>query len=226
MKDFSKIVLSVLALTVALVQPIGAQEDGPAFAVSYIEVTPSSTERTIELLRAQAQASRTAAGNQRFQILQRIGRPYHFVILDAWDSQAARDRNAAAAHTQEFRGALEPLLYSPYDERPSNAVMGTSAAGGDGQVYTVTHVDFAPPALEEGLEFVDAYLTASRQALGAIDIGVIVQNNRRNHMTLFETWASAEHRVAHAASEAALHYRSGIHPGMGALYDERVYRGL
>ena len=226
MQVIPKLVLSILALTVAVAQPIAAQEDGPAFAVSYIEVTPSSTERTIELLRAQAEASRRAAGNLRFQILQRIERPYHFVILDAWESQEARDRNAASAHTQTFRSALEPLLYSPYDERPSNGIMGTSAAGGDGQVYVVTHVDFIPPALDEGLALVDAFVTASRQALGAIDIGVIAQNNRRNHMTLFETWASAEHRIAHAASAAARHYRSGIHPRMGALYDERIYRSL
>jgi quinol monooxygenase YgiN len=226
MQNSFKLVASVLALTLTLAQTVWAQDQGPAFAVTYIEVTPSSTERTIELLRAQSESSRAAAGNLRFQIMQRIGRPNHFVILDAWDSQEARDRNTAASHTRTFRSSLEPLLYSPYDERPSNAIMGTSAASDDGQIYAVTHVDFIPPALEEGLEIVDAFVTATREAQGAIDVGVIAQNNRRNHMTQFEVWASAEHRIAHAASVQARHYRTEAYARIGALYDERIYRGL
>ncbi len=221
-----KLVLSALALTVALAQAVWAQDNGPAFAVTYIEVTPSSTERTIELLRAQAASSRAATGNLRFQIMQRIGRPYHFVILDAWESQEARDRNSAAAHTQTFRSSLEPLLYSPYDERPSYGIMGTSASGDDGVVYAITHVDFIPPALEEGLALLEEFVTASREAQGAIDIGIITQNNRRNHMTQFEIWASAEHRIAHAASAQARHFRTEAYARIGALYDERLYRGL
>ncbi len=221
-----KLVLSALVLSVAFVLPAWAQDQGAAFAVSYIEVTPSSTERTIELLRAQRDASRAAAGNLRFQIMQRIGRPNHFVILDAWESQEARDRNSAAAHTRSFRSALEPLLYSPYDERPSYGIMGTSATGDDGQIYAITHVDFIPPALEEGLAVLEAFVTASREAPGAIDIGIITQNNRRNHMTQFEAWASAEHRIAHVGSAAARRFRTEAYPRIGALYDERLYRGL
>jgi len=226
MKDLLKLVLSAFALAFALTQPVSAQGDGVAFAVTYIEVTPSSTERAADLLRAQAETSRAAAGNVRFQVLQRIGRPNHFAILDAWGSQDARDGHTSSAHTQTFRSALESLLYSPYDERPSNAIMGTSASGGDGQIFVVTHVDFIPPALDEGLALVEAFVTASRQAQGAIDIGVIAQNNRRNHLTQFETWASAEHRIAHAASAQALHYRTEAYARIGALYDERLYRSL
>lgn len=221
-----KLALSALALTAALGQSAWAQENGAAFAVTYIEVTPSSTERTIDLLRSQAEASRAADGNLRFQIMQRVGRPYHFVILDAWESQEARDRNAAAAHTQAFRSALEPLLYSPYDERPSYGIMGTSPTGSDGQIYAITHVDFIPPALEEGLAILEEFVMASRDADGAIDIGIITQNNRRNHMTQFEAWASAEHRIAHVASAQARRFRTEAYPAIGALYDERIYRAL
>ena len=158
--------------------------------------------------------------------MQRVGRPNHFVILDAWESQEARDRNTAAAHTQTFRGSLEPLLYSPYDERPSYGIMGTSATGDDGQIYAITHVDFIPPTLEEGLAVLEEFVTASRQAQGAIDIGIITQNNRRNHMTQFEAWASGGHRIAHAASAQARQFRTEAFPAIGALYDERIYRGL
>jgi quinol monooxygenase YgiN len=226
MQDSLKLVLSLLALATGMVQPALAQDDASVFAVTYIEVTPSATERAASLLGSLAQSSRTEAGNLRFQVLQRTGRPNHFAILDAWSDQASRDRHAAASHTRSFRDTLAPLLYSPYDERPSTPIMATSGAGGEGEVYVITHVDIIPTALEEGTALVDALVRASRQDPGAVDIGVIAQNNRRNHMTLFEVWTSAEHRIAHASTQHAMHFRDELLSRSGSLYDERIYRRL
>lgn len=226
MQDLRKLLIGALAIAAAATAPAHAQPDDRAFAVTYIEVTPSSTERAIELLRAQARASRADAGNLRYQILQRTGRPNHFAILDAWDSQSARDRSASAEHSRAFRAALEPLLYSPYDERPSTPIMDTAGAGGEGQVYVITHVDIIPTALEEGTGLLDALVRASRDELGAIDIGVMAQNSRRNHMTLFEIWQSAEHRIAHASAAHTRHFRDELLSRSGSLYDERLYRRL
>ncbi|HSG63962.1 MAG TPA: putative quinol monooxygenase, partial [Gammaproteobacteria bacterium] len=195
---YAKPLLAAMMLAAAALPTAHAQQEGPVFAVTYIEVTPSSTETAIRLLRDQARASSAEAGNLRYQILQRIGRPNHFAIIDAWESQPARDRSIATEHTRSFRGGLEPLLYSPYDERPSTPIMDTAARGGEGEVYAVTHVDIIPTALEEGTALLDTLVRASRKEAGAVDFGVIAQNNRRNHMTLFEVWASAEQQSAHA----------------------------
>jgi quinol monooxygenase YgiN len=226
MRDLMKLVFAVLALATGIGQTAHAQDDGLAFAVTYIEVTPSATERATELLREQERTSRAEAGSIRYQILQRTGRPNHFAILEAWESQAARDKNVAAAHTRAFRMGLEPLLYSPYDERPSTPIMGTAGAGGEGEVYVITHVDIIPTAVEEGTALVKALIDASRQEPGAVDIGVMAQNSRRNHMTLFEVWSSAEHRIAHASTAHARQFRSGLLTRSGSLYDERLYRRL
>ena len=226
MNDLLKPVLAALALAAAAVPTVQAQEGGLAFAVAYIEVTPSSTEAAVRLLRDQARASRADAGNVRYQILQRIGRPNHFAIIDAWESQAARDRSVASEHSRAFRGALEPLLYSPYDERPSTPIMGTSGAGGDGAVYAITHVDIIPTGLEEGMSLVEALVKASREEAGAVDIGIMTQNNRRNHLTLFETWSSAEQQIAHISAAHTRHFRGELLTRSGALYDERLYRRL
>ncbi len=213
-----------LALTVA---PLAiAQEAGPAYAVTYIEVTPSAIADTVALLREQAEASRAADGNLRFRVMQRSARPNHFAIIDAWDSQASRDANASARHTRSFRSALEPLLYSPYDERPSTPIMGTGGAGGDGEVFAITHVDIIPTGIDEGMALVENFVRTMRTQPGAVDIGIMGQNNRRNHMTLFETWASAEHRIANAAAPHAKHFRNELLSHMGALYDERLYHPL
>lgn len=226
MQGLLKLATAALVLGTGMAPAIHAQEAGPVFAVTYVEVTPSSTERTIELLSEQARASRADAGNIRYQILQRTGRPNHFAILDAWESQAARDKSAAAGHTRTFRTELEPLLYSPYDERPSTPIMGTAGAGGEGEVYAITHVDIIPTAVEEGTALVKALIDATRQEPGAVDIGVMAQNSRRNHLTLFEVWSSAEHRIAHASTAHARHFRRELLTRSGSLYDERLYRRL
>ena len=221
-----KITIGALALSLGAAPLAIAQDDGPAFAVTYIEVTPSAMADAIALLREQAAASRAASGNIRYQILQRLGRPNHFAIIDAWDSAADREANSSARHTRSFRSSLEPLLYSPYDERPSTPIMGTGGAGGDGQVYAVTHVDIIPTGIEEGMALVENFVRTMRTQPGAVDIGIMGQNNRRNHMTLFETWASAEHRIANAAAPHAKHFRGELLSHMGALYDERLYHPL
>lgn len=221
-----KLTAAALALAAANVTTVNAQQQDLVFAVTYIEVTPSSTTTAIGLLRDQANASRAEAGNLRYQILQRMGRPNHFAILEAWSSQAARDRSTAAAHTKTFRSGLDPLLDGPYDERPSTPIMGTTGAGGEGDVYVLTHVDIIPTALEEGMALVEALVNASRQEPGAVDIGIMAQDNRHNHLTLFEVWSSAEDRIAHASAEHTRQFRNGLLTRSGALYDERLYRRL
>lgn len=216
--------LTVFSLTFVTMPFAQVQNDSPVFAVAYIEVIPSMTEQAIKLLQAHAKASRAREGNLRFQLLQRVGRPNHFAILDAWQDGQHRDEHAAAS--KAFRDELEEMLYSPYDERRSFPAQGTSAAGRDGEVYVLTHIDFAPPALEQGLGAVAALIAASRQESGAIEIGLIVQDNRKNHMTLFEVWSSNEAHENHVMAEHTMRARGDMQNGIGALYDERLYQRL
>jgi quinol monooxygenase YgiN len=102
--------------------------------------------------------------------------------------------------------------------------LGTLAAGDDGEVYVLTHVDIAPRGVEQGLELLEALITASRQEAGAKDIGLIVQDNRQNHMTLFEVWSSAATHEAHITSKHAMRARRELQARIGSLYDERLYR--
>jgi len=218
--------MSYLVLTLVVMQTTSAQNDTPVFAVAYIEVKPASAMQAASLLRTYAEASRRESGNLRFQILQRIGRANHFAILDAWGDPQAKDDHAAAAHTRDFRDSLEALLYSPYDERRSTPTMGTSAAGGEGEVYVLTHVDLAGQGREDGMTLVESLVTSSRSDRGAVDIGVIIQDSRTNHMTLFEIWSSAADQEAHTSSEHVIAGRTGLLSRSGSPYDERLYRHL
>ena len=203
-----------------------AQMDEHAYVVSYIEVIPSETSAAIDLMRHHAAASRDDDGNALYQVLQRIGRPNHFAIIETWESEAAQAAHAGNSHTQAFRAALDPLLYSPYDERMHSNLHVTDGSVSAGSVFGLTHVDFAPTYLEEGLGYVAELVMSSRQHDGALRFDVLSQANRQNHMTVVESWESAGAQEAHAISAEAVEFRASAHALMGALYDERLYRAL
>lgn len=80
--------------------------DKPLHILSYVEVAPSSAAAAAAMLKKQVGASKSEAGNLRFEALERIGRKGHFVVLEAWTGPKARANHAKTAHTISFRKAL------------------------------------------------------------------------------------------------------------------------
>lgn len=222
-----RLALASTALILGFAQTAGAQDDATAYMVTYIEVASAATEQTAELLTAYVGASRGSDGNMHLQALQRINRPSHFVLLETWRDEAARDANAASAHAARFRDQLDPLLYSPADARPHGDLV-TAAGGnvGPNGVFAVTHVDVTPPNTEAAYELLEALATASRGDRGNARFDVLVQLNRRNHMTVVEAWDNAEAQEAHSGADHTKTFRASLFPLSGALYDERLYRSL
>ena len=219
-------VLTILLLAFAMTPFSYAQNDHPVFSVANIEVKPSLTAQAISLLNTHEKESRAQEGNLRFEVLQRAGRPNHFAILDAWQDRQAQEGYASATFSAGFRVELKPMLYSPYDERKSTPILGTSSVGDEGDVYVLTHVDISPRNVERGLLLLEALITASRQEAGAKDVGLIVQDSRQNHMTLFEVWADPASHEAHLSAAHTMHARRELQARIGSLYDERLYRRL
>ncbi|HUQ51162.1 MAG TPA: antibiotic biosynthesis monooxygenase [Gammaproteobacteria bacterium] len=88
---------------------------GGVAVVSHVDVAPNT--QAPELLRTLAERSRGEQGNARFVVLQHVQRANHFTVVEQWQSDAALDAHVAAAHTREYRDALQPLTGSPLDER-------------------------------------------------------------------------------------------------------------
>jgi quinol monooxygenase YgiN len=212
--------------------------DKPYYIVTYVEVASSSAAKAAELIKAQRAAGAGQAGNLRFEALQRIGRPNHFVILEAWVDQDARNNHAKAAHTVAFRKSLQPLLYNPYDERPHaglDAVDPRSIKNGTAStLFVVTHVDIIPPEqfapckrqVSEsgpcGNDLVLAMVKASRKHAGNLRIDALTQTNRTNHMTIVEMWSNASDQAAHEVTGDIRTFRDGlfgITPGSGVPAD-------
>ena len=248
MKHFWKFLSSVVALSLVFAPAAMAAEvklangtmlpDKPYFIVTYIEVAPSETQKAAELIRKHSTASKQQAGNLRFEALQGTGRTNHFALLEAWQDQAAREAHAKAERTVAFRKALQPLLYSPYDERPHVGLVAadpaTIAKGGSGTVYAVTHIDIIPPEqfppckrqVSEtgpcGIGLVQKLAADSRKHAGSLRFDALTQANRANHMTVVEMWQSAKDQEAHTVHPDTRNFRdglSGVAPGGGLAAD-------
>jgi quinol monooxygenase YgiN len=82
---------------------------GTAYVVTYIEVAPSARADAAELLKTVAAASRKEAGNERYDVLQRLGRDNQFVILEAWTDLKAAEAHAGSTALKQFKDKLKPL---------------------------------------------------------------------------------------------------------------------
>jgi quinol monooxygenase YgiN len=213
----------------------------PFYIVTYIEVDPGAAAKARKLIKKHGTDSKKDAGNLRYETLQRTGRKNHFIILEAWSDQDARDAHAKAGHTLAFRKALQPLLYSPFDERAHVGLIAgdpkKEPKPGKGAVYVLTHVDIIPPEqfapckrqVKEsgpcGNDLVAQLVAAGRKGDGNLRFDALTQANRPNHMEVVEVWKSSADQHKHTVSKAVKDFRdelSGIPPGSGVASDPTV----
>ncbi|HTO46965.1 MAG TPA: antibiotic biosynthesis monooxygenase [Burkholderiales bacterium] len=265
MKRFCKLLGSVAVLGLVAASPAPAEvklangtvlPDKPFFIVTYIEAAPAEAQKAAALIKKQAAASRQQPGNIQAEALQEIGRKSHFVLLEVWQDQAAREAHAKSAGTVAFRNELQPLLHSPYDERPHAGLTAAGGGqGGRGSVYVVTHVDIIPteqfpPCKRQvsetgpcGIGLVEKLVVDSRKHAGNLRFDALTQANRPNHMTVIEVWRSAKDQEAHTVHPDTRNFRdslAGVAPGSGvpanplfvinplsgSLYDEQLYTAI
>jgi len=200
------------------------------YLVTYVEVMPAAKVKAAALFRQLGKASREAAGNLRFEVLQRRDRPNHFAIIETWRDQAAEDANLAADHTKKFREKLQPMLSSAYDERPHTGLaVGPVDAGAGSKgaaVYAVTHVDIIPPKKDDGIAALQQLAEPSRRDAGNLRYEVLQQNSRPNHFTLVEIWRGQSAVENHEVAPHTRKFREMLLPMSGSLYDQRLYRAL
>ena len=227
MKALYRFLMGMAILSVGFTHPARADDANTAYIVTYFEVMPATKDHARTLARQLGAKSRKDDGNLRFDVLQRIGQPNHFSILETWKDKDTQAAHAAAAHTKEFREKLTPMLRSPYDERPHTGLsVGATKAGkpGGGAIYGVTHVDIVPTEKDKGIGFVKELSEASRSDAGNIRFDALQQNSRPNHMTVVETWKDQKAVDAHGVTDGTKQFREKLTPLSGSLYDERLYK--
>ena len=221
------LVFVIVTLSAGLGVQIRAQAPADAifYAVSYVDVFPSARPSMVAALKRYRDASRKEDGYGRFDLLEQLGRPGHFVIIETWKDQKAFDAHGVAPHVKQFQDLLQPIRLSDYDQRPYKTLtVGSVPAPRRGQtIYVVTHVDTVPGPQSDGPELLRRLAEASRKEQGSVRFDVLQHTMRANHFTVIEAWQNQNALDAHAAAAHTRQYRNGLQPMSGGPLDERLY---
>lgn len=222
------LLLGILTLPFGVSLHAQAPADTAVYAVSYVDVRPSGRATAVGALKQYRDASRKDDGFVRFDLLEQVGWPGHFAVVETWRDQKGFDTHGMAAHVKQFRDAIQPIRVSGYDQRPYKALtVAPSAAGNAQAVYIVAHVDIAGQGAQaEAPGMLRRLAEASRQEPGNLRFDVLQHMMRGNHFTVVEIWQNQNALDAHAAAVHTKEYRDVLQPISGSPLDERLYKAV
>ena len=218
-------------VAVSVVASLYAQAPGETavYQVAYVDVGPSGRSAAVSALKAYREASSKEAGHVRIDVVEQVGRPAHFVIVEEWRDQGAAEGHAGSAATKQYQAAMSKVRVSGYDQRPYKALhVATPRPPAGAAVHVVSHVDIGGGGV--GLAGAPAMLgqlaEASRKEQGNLRFDVLQHAMRANHFTVVESWANQAALDAHAASGHARQYRDVLQPISVSPLDERVFTAV
>ena len=206
-----------------------APADTAVHAVSYVDVQPSARASMVAAFKQYRDTSRKDDGFVRFDLLEQVGWPGHFAVVETWRDQKAFDTHEMAAHVKQYRDAFQPIRVSGYDQRPYKTltVAPQRAAGNAETVFIVAHVDIAGQGAQaEAPGLLRRLAEASRKEPGNVRFDVLQHAMRANHYTVVEAWQSQNAHAAHAAAVHTREYRDVLQPITGSPLDERLYKAV
>jgi len=227
MRRAAPVGLVIAVAAAALAAPAAqAPADTAVYAVAYVDVIGSGQPAAVAALKSYRQAISREAGHLRTDVLDQVGRPGHFVVVETWRDQAAFDTHTGGAAWTQFQQALDMVRVSGYDQRPYKALHVATAAPAAGRpIHVVSHVDIGGGGA--GLAGAPAMLgqlaEASRKERGNLRFDVLQHAMRANHFTVVESWADQAALDAHAAAAHTRRYRDALQPISGSPLDERTY---
>lgn len=118
------LIMAVILVATAFAGRILAQESSMQdriYVITHVDTLPSNGP-ALKFLEQYAADSRKDKGAIRIELLDQISKANHFAFVEVWENQQAYDAHLAAAHTRQFREQVQPLLGSPFDERPHHIV--------------------------------------------------------------------------------------------------------
>jgi quinol monooxygenase YgiN len=99
--------------------PPAAKPPEPLYVVSFVDYAGGATvtEQGTKDIQQYVLDTRKDPGNIRCEGIAQVGRTNHLAVIEVWQNQEAFDRHEAAAHTKNFREAIQPKLGAPFDQR-------------------------------------------------------------------------------------------------------------
>jgi (4S)-4-hydroxy-5-phosphonooxypentane-2,3-dione isomerase len=206
---------------------VGAQTpaDTAVYAVAYVEVMPASKAAAVSAFKQYREASRKEEGFVRLELFEQAGWPGHFTIIESWAGQRALDAHAAASHTKDWRGKIDAIRLSDYDQRPYKtlSVVSGSGAANDRGTYVIAHVDIGGQG-SNAPELLRRLAEASRKENGNLRFDVLQHAMRANHFTVIEAWQNEKALDAHAGAPHTRQYRDALGPIAGSPLDQRMFK--
>ena len=87
-------------------QPLRAA--AAVYGLTHVDVFPAGKDQAAVLVTALAEANRKLPGNLQFDVLQIVGHPNHFTLVQGWRDREAFDDSLMAASTRDFRAEADP----------------------------------------------------------------------------------------------------------------------
>lgn len=208
-------------------------EEGTTYVVGFIEVVPRAADTATTALRAYRDTGRQQEANLDFQVFQEIGQQNRFMVAETWREEADYQAFVEGEAALSLRDTLAAVQLGPPDVRVHRAfTIGAPMAAGSempaapsSAIYVQTHLDVAPPFFSGLASLLGPFVEASRGDRGALHFDLLQHvAPRQNHLTLMEGWRTEADLNAHRMNEHTREFRQGIHPLLGSLYDERLYR--
>ena len=109
-----------IVLDVGPAKPAGGK--GAIYTVTHVDVIGPAKDPGTAAVKELSLASRSDAGNLRFDSLTQTSRPNHMTVVEIWTDRKAIERHSEAAHVKAFRGKLLPHAGALYDERFYKAI--------------------------------------------------------------------------------------------------------
>jgi quinol monooxygenase YgiN len=116
-KSIVKVTFLVLLFSGWLQISRGEQSETLIVTVIHVDARPADTRSAQALLDGFRRNSLRDPGAKGFEVLQEIGHPNHFTLVEKWIDEKAYEAHNLARHTRHFRDQLQPMLASPFDER-------------------------------------------------------------------------------------------------------------
>src|SRR5262249_31486244 len=155
----------------------------------------------------------------RVEVLEEIGRPERFVILES--ATRADELDGPEASAAAVLASLSDLLTAPPDRRthreltdiPAKSVAGGAGSkGASSDLYVIAHLDIGPPDQGRGVTALRRFVDAARQNPGNLRFEAWQQTNRPNHFNLVARWTSRAKLDELTWSAAAREYRASVGP--------------
>ena len=113
----SRWALALIVVSFLIGMPARSDDFGEVVLVTHVDIIPDFVDQAKPLLEQFVTDSRNDPGVKYFTLITWDPTTNHFQLIEVFQNMRAFNAHVSAAHTVDFRSALQPFIGAPYDER-------------------------------------------------------------------------------------------------------------